>query len=85
MGALFLNREAVFHTPTRKVQAVDSSGAGDAFIGTLAYLIAALPALPWPEKLARACEISTISVTRPGTQMSFPDKTELPATFFQLA
>ena len=54
------------------VTAVDTSGAGDAFIGALAHFLARGD-LPLPDIVHRACAISALSVTQPGTQSSYPD------------
>ena len=66
------------HVPARKVDAVDSSGAGDAFIGALAYFLSCVPRLSLMEMVRRACEISTLTVLHEGTQSSFPDAKDLP-------
>jgi ribokinase len=53
------------------VDAVDSTGAGDAYVGTLAVCVAA--GLSLVEAARRANLVAALSVTRPGTQTSFPD------------
>ncbi|XP_044253380.1 ribokinase-like [Tribolium madens] len=72
-GALYLakNSNCIFLT-CPAVQSVDSTGAGDAFIGALAYLLANNPNLPMENILRSACFIASDSVTRSGTQISFP-------------
>ena len=62
---------------TPAVQAVDSTGAGDAFVGTLALLLARGVAVA--EAAEFACRVATVSVQRAGTQTSFPDAMELRA------
>ncbi len=61
------------------VDAVDSAGAGDAFVGSLAYF----HAVGFPLELAvrRACHIATLSVLKPGTQASFPNRSDIRALF----
>jgi ribokinase len=54
------------------VDAVDSTGAGDAYVGTLAVCIAA--GLSLVDAARRANLVAALSVTRPGTQTSFPDR-----------
>ncbi len=56
---------------TPKVQAVDTTGAGDAFVGAFVFGLAS----GWPEAAAArlGCAIAAESVLRPGTQRSFPD------------
>jgi ribokinase len=62
--------------PAEPVAAVDTTGAGDAFVGTLAYFLAA--GKPEAEAVARANRVAGISVQRRGTQTSFPSAGELP-------
>ncbi len=63
------------HIPARKTRAVDTTGAGDAFIGTLAYFLAL--GKPLQEAIKRANGVAAISVTRMGTQTSFPARAEI--------
>ncbi|MBC8041373.1 MAG: ribokinase, partial [Opitutaceae bacterium] len=58
-----------------KVQAVDTTGAGDTFIGFL--LAAAMQGRPLSEALAQACRAAAISVTRPGAADSVPTFAEV--------
>lgn len=62
--------------PPEAVDVLDTTGAGDAFVGSLACFLACgePPALA----AARANRIAAISVGRPGTQTSFPAAHELP-------
>lgn len=62
--------------PAERVDAVDTTGAGDAFVGSLAYLVAR--GLPLVEASARACRVAALSVQKHGTQTSFPSAAELP-------
>jgi ribokinase len=57
--------------PAPRVEAVDTTGAGDAFVGAFGYSLAC----GWDEADAvrLACAIAADSVCRPGTQASFPD------------
>ena len=57
--------------PTPVVDAVDTTGAGDAFVGAFAFGLAS----GWAERDAvrLGCAIAAESVLRPGTQTSFPD------------
>lgn len=70
------------HIPARQVNAVDSTGAGDAFVGALAFYQACYPNLPLHKCLERSSEIATISVQRPGTQTSYSYRKDLPQTLF---
>lgn len=60
------------HIGTEAIKAVDTTGAGDAFVGSLAYFLACAPELPLPDAVARACRIASLSVQREGTQTSYP-------------
>lgn len=51
---------------------IDSTGAGDAFIGALAYLLANRKDLSVEKCIEMSCIVAADSVTRPGTQISFP-------------
>lgn len=59
-------------------KAVDTTGAGDCFVGTLAFCITKKPELEFKEMIRRAVDIASISVSRPGTQTSYPTNNELP-------
>ncbi|POZ63359.1 ribokinase [Chromobacterium alticapitis] len=69
------------HLPGHVVQAVDSTGAGDAFCGALA---AFLP-LGLEEAARRANAAAALSVTRPGAQSGMPSLAELDAFLSSLA
>lgn len=51
---------------------VDTTGAGDAFLGALGHFHANYPNIPLYKKIGASCEIASISVQFPGTQKSFP-------------
>jgi ribokinase len=57
-----------------KVQAVDTTGAGDAFIGSFAVFLG--EGLPEKEALQRANLYAALSTTRVGTQKSFCNRDE---------
>lgn len=73
-GAVLADREGITHIPAVPVRAVDTTGAGDAFIGTLAYFLALGRPLREAVRLANAA--AALSVTRVGTQVSFPCRQE---------
>lgn len=54
------------------MKCLDSTGAGDAFIGALAYLMANRKDLDIKEQILKSCIIASDAVTRLGTQISFP-------------
>ena len=76
-GSLLVSEGYAEHIPARKVKTLDSTGAGDAFIGSLACFVAGGKALP--EAVRRANEIAALSVQASGTQSSFPSAADLPA------
>ena len=59
----------------KQVEVVDTTGAGDAFTGTLAYALAGGASVA--EAAAQANAVAAISVGRRGTQTSFPSATEV--------
>jgi len=81
-GSLLVDQHTVQHVPAPKVQAVDTTGAGDAFMGSLAYFLAL--GAPMLEAMARANQIAAISVQSPGTQSSFPNAADLPPALLQI-
>jgi ribokinase len=74
-GVLVVSAESPEHVPALPVQAVDSSGAGDAFVGSLAVFLAEGRSLN--EAVKRANAVAALSVTRLGTQTSFPRRAEV--------
>lgn len=70
-GAISLDRDgSVHHEPARPVTAVDTTGAGDAFVGALAVSLADGGSLA--DGLVVATEVAAASVQRPGAQASYP-------------
>jgi len=67
------------HVKTSRVKATDTTGAGDAFVGALAFYLSTFSDLSMRESIRRACEIATISVQMPGTQTSYPTREDIPA------
>ncbi|PNI28586.1 RBKS isoform 4 [Pan troglodytes] len=70
------------HIPTEKVKAVDTTGAGDSFVGALAFYLAYYPNLSLEDMLNRSNFIAAVSVQAAGTQSSYPYKKDLPLTLF---
>jgi ribokinase len=60
--------------PPFPVNAVDTTGAGDAFIGSLAVFLA--EGVVEQEAIARASLYAALSTTRVGTQKSFASRAE---------
>lgn len=76
-GSLYATAAADEHIPVEAVTAVDTTGAGDAFVGSLAHYLAS--GHPIREAIARANAVAAISVQAPGTQASYPRWVQLPA------
>lgn len=71
-GSLLAGREGMEHIPAFQVKSVDSTGAGDAFIGSFAVFLG--EGLPEPEAVRRANLYAGLSTTGVGTQKSFYDR-----------
>jgi len=68
-GALLAGPEGARHVPPVAVQPADTTGAGDAFIGSFACSLAA--GCPEAESIARANLYAALSTLSTGTQSSF--------------
>jgi ribokinase len=75
-GCLVVEGETAVEVPVERVRAVDTTGAGDAFVGALAVRLAAGRSLV--EAAEHANAVAAISVQRRGTQTSFPHADEVP-------
>jgi ribokinase len=73
-GALLADSTGHVHVPPFPVNAVDTTGAGDAFIGSLAVFLA--EGVVEQEAIARASLYAALSTTRVGTQKSFASRAE---------
>ena len=76
-GSLLAGREGMEHVPAFTVKAVDSTGAGDAFIGSFATFLG--EGLPEREAVRRANLYAGLSTTSVGTQKSFVDRARFDA------
>jgi ribokinase len=65
------------HVPAPKVEAVDTTGAGDAFVGSFAFFLAC--GYEARDAMARAGRVASISVQHRGAQPSFPRRDQLPS------
>jgi ribokinase len=74
-GALVVDSHSASKSLAISVRAVDTSGAGDAFIGGLAAFL--VEGVSLGKAIARAHRVAALSVTRLGTQTSFPTRGEL--------
>ncbi len=75
-GSLLVTDRETTHIPVESVKALDTTGAGDAFVGSLAYFLAL--GKPLAEAAKRANRVAAISVQSSGTQTSFPEAKDLP-------
>ncbi|GAA2249963.1 ribokinase [Streptomyces indiaensis] len=76
-GALVASSAGVSRVPAVKVDAVDTTGAGDSFTAALAYRLGAGESLA--EAAAYAARVGAATVTKEGAQASFPTAAEVPA------
>jgi ribokinase len=76
-GCLVVTEDESTHVPAPSVHAVDTTGAGDAFVGSLACFLAA--GRPLVDAAERANRVAAASVQARGTQTSFPTAADLPA------
>ena len=76
-GSLIASRDISEHVPPFPVQAVDSTGAGDAFIGSFAVFLG--EGVPEKEAVRRANLYAGLSTTSIGTQKSFYDRARFDA------
>lgn len=74
-GAFFMNKTETFLIEAERVNAVDSTAAGDIFNGALALAVS--KDKPWKEAIVFANKAAAISVTRMGAQASAPTSDEL--------
>ncbi|CAD5111092.1 DgyrCDS439 [Dimorphilus gyrociliatus] len=83
-GAAFCsqNNRTVENVTVEKVKVVDTTGAGDSFIGSLAFYLSNMPHLSLSEIVKRCCRIASVSVTAEGTQTSFPKQENLEKELF---
>jgi ribokinase len=71
-GSLLAGSDGMEHVPAFSVKSVDSTGAGDAFIGSFAVFLG--EGLPEREAVRRANLYAGLSTTGVGTQKSFYDR-----------
>jgi ribokinase len=74
-GALWVTQDHSEIVPGKKVAAVDTTGAGDSFIGSFSHYYTQGETVP--EALQHANEYAAVTVTRKGTQKSYPTYAEL--------
>jgi len=76
-GSLLAGRDGAEHMPPFAVNSIDSTGAGDAFIGSFAVFLG--EGVPEKEAVRRANLYAGLSTTGVGTQKSFYDRARFDA------
>jgi ribokinase len=76
-GAVVVDAENRVHIPAYKVKVVDTTAAGDAFIGGLAVSLVGLVGLV--EAVRFGCAAGALAATRLGAQTSLPGRAEVEA------
>ena len=67
------------HISVDPVKVVDTTGAGDAFVGSLAYFLACQPEVMLSQAVTRACRLAALTVEKPGAQSSYPNRADATA------
>ncbi|CAI8004815.1 Ribokinase [Geodia barretti] len=75
-GVVFSGRgsedtDTLTHIPAESVATVDTTGAGDAFVGAMAYYLSRQRELAFSEVVRRSGVIASHTTTLPGTQTSY--------------
>jgi ribokinase len=78
-GALLMTVDGAIHVPARKVRAIDTTAAGDAFIGALA--VAGVKGFLLEDAVRYATCAGTLAVTKLGAQTSLPTDEEVQRFF----
>ena len=78
-GSLLAGREGMEHVPAFRVKSIDSTGAGDAFIGSFAVFLG--EGLSEREAVRRANLYAGLSTMGVGTQKSFYDRARYDAEY----
>ena len=66
----------------KATKVVDTTGAGDAFVGSMSYYLVNHPGLKLSDIVERSCKVATVTVQKEGTQTSFPFRKSLPSELF---
>ena len=75
-GAVYISADGeVTYESAPKVTAVDTTGAGDAFVGTFAYGLAS--GMNSVDALKLGIKVASLSVTKKGAQSSYPTQAEI--------
>ena len=74
-GAVYAHKDERYQQPIFKVQAVDTTAAGDTFTGY--FLAGLIDGMAVPDILRMSAKASSIAVTRPGAVQSIPYRKEV--------
>ena len=74
-GAKFHNGKAVMHIPTKKVDVVDTTGAGDTFMGAL--MVRLNEGAPIEDAVVFANTAAAIKCTKLGAQTGMPNREDV--------
>ena len=74
-GCIAVTAAEGWRVPVLPIDPVDTTGAGDAFVGSLAVLVGS--GEPVERAVERAAAVATLSVLGAGTQASFPRRAEV--------
>lgn len=74
-GAIYADKDVRFHQPIFKVEAVDTTAAGDTFTGY--FLTGIIEGMDIPDILKMSAKASSIAVTRQGAVPSIPYRNEV--------
>ncbi len=78
-GSVYIDAEREVVQMGETVEAVDTTGAGDAYIGALTYGLSS--GLSMEASMKLATRVSALAVTREGAQMAMPTRKEVDAFF----
>jgi ribokinase len=78
-GALYAGPNGIHHVQPFAVHAIDTTGAGDAFIGSFAYFLSS--GCEELEAVSRANLYASLSTTSTGAQSSFPTRQQFEAAW----
>lgn len=81
-GCVIISRDIRVHVPTIKVEAIDKTGAGDAFAGALG--VGLFEGKPISQAGQYATVAAALAITKFGTQNSYPFREELEANLRRL-
>ena len=81
-GYSYISKQLEFSGEAPKVKVVDTVGAGDCFVGALAYVLATGKALN-KENLDFVCKVASISTTKTGSSSSSPTLEEVNNFIFE--